>query len=394
MKTYSSLELLEGRIAPSTVIVTNLNDSGAGSLRAAIAGSHNGDVIDFKTGLSGLIHVKSNLLIKDSLSINGGGRITLDGGGSTQLFNISNNETSSVGLMGLTFRNGYGADGGAIYATGSLSITDCVFKQNVASDSGGAINQEGGQLTITGSTFATNSSGSNMVGALAGGAIYADVKSITITASNFSGNSSFEQGGAIWAFVSSSSPGAFTITNTHFDANKCGGSGGAISEEMLGGSAVISGSSFTKNSASSAGALWLYGSAINLSSTQIIGNTAKSGGGGEFVTPSGFLTMTSCKILHNTATDGYGGGLILGEDASLGVLLTLKSTEVAGNTAQGSAYGQGGGIILAGGKLVLDHSVLTQNIGAIGGGIFNNGGTVSNIASIISGNSPNQIYNA
>src|ERR1700712_5395362 len=66
--------------AANTYMVTNLNDSGAGSLRAAIS-SANGlvgaEIIDFTQGLSGTINVASLMTISDDVTIQGNGLITL-----------------------------------------------------------------------------------------------------------------------------------------------------------------------------------------------------------------------------------------------------------------------------------------------------------------------------
>src|SRR5690349_13243272 len=61
----------------ATIVVTNTADSGAGSLRAAIASATNGDTID-ATGISGTIYLTNgNLLITNSVSINGPGPTSL-----------------------------------------------------------------------------------------------------------------------------------------------------------------------------------------------------------------------------------------------------------------------------------------------------------------------------
>src|SRR5437899_1079279 len=71
------LEPLEDRTVPSTFTVTNLLDSGTGSLRAAIvaANTHPGaDVIQFAGGLTGTITLTSTngeLKITDTLTIDG-----------------------------------------------------------------------------------------------------------------------------------------------------------------------------------------------------------------------------------------------------------------------------------------------------------------------------------
>src|SRR5262245_38214583 len=71
------LESLDGRIVPSTFHVTTLGDSGAGSLRAAVAraNSHPGaDTIDFDPGLAGTIALTGGELdITGDLTITGPG---------------------------------------------------------------------------------------------------------------------------------------------------------------------------------------------------------------------------------------------------------------------------------------------------------------------------------
>src|SRR5439155_20250069 len=69
------LELLEARDVPSTLTVTHNHDSGAGSLRAAIAGAHSGDTIVFDPGLNGqtIALTSDELAIRKSLDIEGPG---------------------------------------------------------------------------------------------------------------------------------------------------------------------------------------------------------------------------------------------------------------------------------------------------------------------------------
>src|ERR1700678_355853 len=77
------LEALEPRQLLSTDVVTNLNDSGSGSLRQTIASASAGDTIEFASNLSGgtLALTSGQLLISESLTITGlgAGSLTISG---------------------------------------------------------------------------------------------------------------------------------------------------------------------------------------------------------------------------------------------------------------------------------------------------------------------------
>ncbi len=94
------LEGLEDRKLLSTFMVTNLNDSGAHSLRAGI---QSGDAtIAFAPGLHGTITLKSALPVTGSVTINGPGadRLSVSGNDTYQVFDISG--SASVSIAGLT----------------------------------------------------------------------------------------------------------------------------------------------------------------------------------------------------------------------------------------------------------------------------------------------------
>src|SRR5262249_31950462 len=105
------LDVLEDRTLPSTFTVTNLLDSGPGSLRAAITAataSPGADVINFAGGLDGTITLTSGQLsITDRLTINGpgGSPLAVSGNDASRVFHVAAS-AGSVALNHLTITHG------------------------------------------------------------------------------------------------------------------------------------------------------------------------------------------------------------------------------------------------------------------------------------------------
>jgi hypothetical protein len=196
-------EFLEGRYLPSTV--TNLNDSGAGSLRDAIATTPAGGTVDFQPGLTGVITLTSSTLTIDhSLTITGPGANTLTVSGNQQfsVFVVSPGVTAT--LAGLSIVNGKGVTyltvdgGGGIDNQGTLTVTGCILSGNQdvkahASAFGGGIFNSG-TLTVIATTLSGNSAGAGNSmfgppGACGGGIFNASAATLTVINSTLSGNS-------------------------------------------------------------------------------------------------------------------------------------------------------------------------------------------------------------
>jgi hypothetical protein len=80
----SALCLIALSTQAATITVTNTNDSGAGSLRQAIADANDGDTVEF--GVTGMITlITSELLVDKSITISGPGatNLSVDGNGSS-----------------------------------------------------------------------------------------------------------------------------------------------------------------------------------------------------------------------------------------------------------------------------------------------------------------------
>ena len=128
-------------------VVTNLNDSGPGSLRQMVLDANAAagpDTIDFAAGLAGTLTLTTGeLVLTDDVTINGDtsgddrADITISGNNSGRIFRQTLAGTDTL-LQSLTLTNGSaaGAAGGAVRVDdGSLTIQDSTI-QNSVSDSG------------------------------------------------------------------------------------------------------------------------------------------------------------------------------------------------------------------------------------------------------------------
>src|SRR5262249_21714349 len=89
---FPRLTALEDRTVPSTFTVLNLNDSGSGSLRAAVdsANVHPGaDTIRFAGSLHGMVSLAGELSITHDLTIDGADRIVVCGGDAGRVFGVN-----------------------------------------------------------------------------------------------------------------------------------------------------------------------------------------------------------------------------------------------------------------------------------------------------------------
>jgi hypothetical protein len=133
--------LLSTRAEAATLAVTTLADSGPGSLRAALASANFGDTITFAVGGT-ITNLAGELLVDKDLTVAAPGpnQLALSGNNACRGFNIAGGVT--VTISGLTLTNGHaadgpastnyanpggpGADGGGIYNSGSLTLSNCV----------------------------------------------------------------------------------------------------------------------------------------------------------------------------------------------------------------------------------------------------------------------------
>ena len=326
--------------------VTNLDDSGNGSLRWAIEQANNNTGTDEITfSVNGTIKVETEIKINDSVDIigNGAEKTILDGQGKTRIFSIDNG--NNISLTGIAFQNGSNVTGGAISSNGNMTISNCIFSQNRTPwngyDGGGAI-YSSGILNVTNSTFIGNSSGvggaiqnigtSSIVGCLftengassaysgcIGGAIY-NSGILNISNCTFSGNVADLGGGAI-RNSSWGGEGLLSITNCTFTGNTVNEKGGAIHNEAT---LYIADSSFVENRAgSNGGAIYNTG---NLYFVNSIATGNRFGNGERFLDKNNgdiYGDIYGNITAYHSLIGGISNGTLMGRYTTTGVISGL-----------------------------------------------------------------------
>lgn len=255
------------------ITVTNTNDSGPGSLRAAIASASAGDTINF--GVTGTIILSSTLTVSTSLSISGPGAsgLAISGNNLVQVFVI--NAPAAVTISGVTIENGaaadFGAVGGGIQNSGAtLALNNCIVTGNSAnSDAGGIYNA--GTLTVTNSTVSNNSTLGR--DAEYGGGIF-NASTLIVNNSTISGNAAQFEGGGIYNHIYSTA----TITDSTLSANSAGFAGGGVYARDNSTLTVIN-STLSGNSTYDGGAIYNGFATVTIANSTLSGNSGLQVGG-------------------------------------------------------------------------------------------------------------------
>ncbi|HET8943125.1 MAG TPA: choice-of-anchor Q domain-containing protein [Rudaea sp.] len=390
--------------APSQV--TNCNDSGSGSLRAAVASATSGESIDMQALTCSTITLTSGGISTnlDNLSIlgPGQGKLTITGPPTPEApFAAINTATGTFHIANLTVANGHGVGPGCVYAKGNLSlsgvtVTGCTSVGNV----GGGVRTRG-NLTMVNSTLSDNTE----VNSFGGGGAWVDGNA-TISNSTISNNvattdspyyGSFRAGGL---YVG----GNLSLSHSTISGNRVSSSRSEV--PAFGGGASVNGdahivfSIIGSNSASGAGtdvrgggiyigspagpANYAYFGYSTISGNSIVSSTTGSvanvqGGGISSEKPFGFKFST---IDHNHS-NGVGGGIGAGANAHLNMTMSTISGNIAGF--------QGGAIFTSYDKtMLLLNSTVAENYTATAtrcaGIFFNYGGMLTTESSIIAKN--------
>jgi len=318
-----------------SLVVTTIDDivdpyDGQTSLREAInyASSHPGaDTITFDSMVFGTrqtIALTSGLALTDttgSTTIAGFGAdlLTVTGGGPSSnfsVFTIGDGVTAS--LSGLTVSGGNATEGGGLFNSGNVTLTNATIASNSADVGGGIFNDSDGTLALTGATITSNAA----VDLSDGGGGIRNAGTLTVTNSTISNNSALGGGGGI------ENSGNLTLITSTIASNSVG----VLLEVVAAGGGI-------ENSGR-----------LSITDSSITGNSAFTMGGG--IANSGWMMLTASTISENW-TNGFGPG----PDPGSGWI-----------PLRGNGFGHGGGIA-NGGTLIAFNSTIADNNAGVGGGI-------------------------
>ena len=316
------------RTEPSSFVVTNINDPGAGgctiagsgdgcTLREAITAANSSadeSIITFAPGVIGTINLTSALpALTEDTSITGPGiagastlTVRRSTGGDYRIFTIGTGSTVSISDLIISNGNISGVGGGVLNDHGTLTLARCSLIGNVSDNGGGALfnNGENGQPATT-TVISCNFSGNSA--AFFGGVIYNDAfngaATLIVRGCTFVNNAAGSHGGALYS-TGANGTAILQVTNSTFDNNEAD-NGGAIYNEGSGGTATatIQSCTFNENNADFGGsAIWSNGPAS--STVTISNNIFRVGTAGITLADGGNGTLISQGF--NIASDGAG----------------------------------------------------------------------------------------
>lgn len=315
---------LESRIAPA--IVSTANDSGAGSLRAALTNASAGETITFGSLFSiprtiTLTTGQIAISVPVTIDATSAAAITISGNKLGRIFDLSPAPAgAAIALRKLTLTSGKttgttDANGGGALLIGDevVTLNGCTITGNTSEAAGGAVAilADKASLTAIDCSFTANSAtGGPTLKVGSGGAIALDGgATLSLQRTTVSGNTAAGNGAGIYCYVG----GKISLAESTLDTNTSTGAGG------LG---------------AGGGGLYVYGPGdVTIRNSTISGNSttaANASGGGILVHQfTGTMVIENSTITNNSAS--LSGGGIARTGSSNG--FSMASTIVAGNTA-------------------------------------------------------------
>jgi hypothetical protein len=357
----------------ATITVTNAGDTGPGTLRAALAGAGNNDVINFALAYPATITLTmGELLVSNNIKITGPGATSLiiSGNNASRVFHIGTSNT--VTISGLTISDGVvsaGGVGAGIYLdNATLTLMNCAIRANHASGgstaNGAGIYVNQSQLTAIGCMLDSNGATGN------GGGIYNVGSTLTLNNSTISSNNGVNGGGIYNA------SGTVTVINSLIYANAATHGGGIANVGTLGLATL------TVNNCTLSGNT-VFGSSATGSQIQ----NAR-----QFSNAS--ATIGNSTILSNNVAPAYSGGAMYNDN---GASLTIGNTIIQASAQEHTIINAGPGMVVSAGyNLSFDNGgnfltatgdqINTDPLLDLGTGPRDNGGPTFTIA--LQANSP------
>ena len=309
--------------APTSVVVTNLDDGGPGSLREALSIIADGGAVTFDPGLAGgtLTLTSGPLVLDRSVTVDASvaAPVTISGAGSSRVVEVV--AGAVVSMNDLVVRDGVaGPIGGGVLNNGELSLDRVMVTANTENSAGAA-------------DFA-----------FGGGGIYnGDGATLNLTDSSVSDNATLNQpGGGVYGFFNST----INVTRSTINGNVGADVGGGL--RTLGNVTVVN--------------------------STISGNTSTVWHGGALFATDGIVVISNSTIVGNNAPAGTAGGLMV---ATFGapVNVTLADSIIADNGSYNCQVEGGAAAVLTslGGNVSTDGSCTAiasdQIVGAGGAGV-------------------------
>ena len=309
---------------------------------------------------TGDLTIGAGTVIRNAVNTGNGGAVNASGGDLT--------------ISSGTIRDCQAASGGAVYYTGSGSITvtgNAVLQDNKAlTDNGGAIYAAAGTISLSGTSRISGNSAEKGNG----GAVYAENAVVNINQNAALENNKAKNGGAVYVQT-----GTVSISETNGVAppqirnNQASvGDGGAIYTGS--GSVSVTGGTITSNTAAAGngGAVYTGSASVSISGNSVISENAAKNGGAVY-SASGTVDVTAGTMEENNAAEGAGGAVYAGSG----------NVRIACGNLQRNTAGTNGGAVYAG----------SGNVTVTGGSITNNtaqndGGAVCTVSGSITVSAP------
>ncbi len=302
----------------ATITVTSNANSGAGTLRQAIADSANGGTIDFNLPAGATITLGSTLTINKSLTIVGPGvsRLYVSGGNLFRVFDVTSG--ASV-LSGMTVCNGKITDsngaGIRINSGAALSLDQCSVANNnavasIVSASGAGIYNDQGTLTLNRCQVVNNNATRSGSSNTSGGGLFAYNAQTELYNSLISNNSA-QNNGAICTSMGSIICSNVTIYGNNSQSN------GAI---LFGiSTATMNHCTITGNNTTNGiGGIAFDTCTTSMQSCIVAGNQVQTGGNSDILLISGVFTSLGNNLVGSTGAYTYTwtSGDVVGTEAS------------------------------------------------------------------------------